>query len=100
MPTGTLRTDVLAIASGLVGTFAVTSALGVVFGIEAEVDERVVALAGFHEDVAALAAVAAGGSAARDKLLAAEGHAAIAAVAGLDSNFRFIDEHRKSSVSG
>ena len=43
------------------------------------------------------AAIAAGGPTARHKLLAAEGHAAVAAVAGLDSNFGFIDEHGESS---
>jgi len=49
-------------------------------GIEAEVNKGVVALAGFHDDVASLAAVAARRSAARDKLFPAKGHAAIAAV--------------------
>ncbi len=84
---------VAALASGLVGAFAVTSALGLVLGIEAEMHERVVALAGFHDDVAALAAIAAGGPAARDKLLPAECHAAVAAVAGLYLDFCFVDEH-------
>ena len=60
-----------------------TPALGFVFGIEAEVHQRVVALAGFHDDIAAAAAVAAGRAAARHELLAPEGHAAVAAVAGL-----------------
>jgi hypothetical protein len=48
-----------------------------------------------HEDVAAAAAVAAGGTAAGDELFAAEGHAAVAAVAGFDANFGFIDEHSR-----
>ena len=90
---GNFQDDVLALAAGLVGAFAVTSALGLVFGIEAEVNQRVVALAGFHDDVAAMTAVAAGRSSARHELLAAKGHAAIAAVAGFDSNFCFINEH-------
>src|SRR5579864_829818 len=84
---------VAAIASGFVRALAVTSALGFVFGIETEMDQGVVALAGFHDDVAALAAVAPGGPAARDEFLASEGHAAVAAVAGGDSDFGFIDEH-------
>ena len=75
------------------------SALRLVFGIEAEVHQRVVALAGLHDDVAALAAVAARGAAARDELLPAEGHAAVAAVAGFDPDFGFVDEHQKSVVS-
>ena len=69
------------------------SALAFVFRIEAEVDQRVVAFAGFHDDVAAAAAVAAGGAAARNKLLPAEGHAAVATVAGLDANYRFVNKH-------
>ena len=87
--------DVFAVAAGFVGAFAVASALGFVFGIEAEMDERVVALAGFHDDVAALAAVAAGGAAAGNEFLAAEGQAAVAAVAGFHSDFGFVDEHRR-----
>ena len=83
MPTGTFRIDVFAVASGAVGAFAVASALGFVFGIETKVDERVVALAGFHDDVAAFAAVAAGRSAARNEFLPAKGQATVAAVAGL-----------------
>src|SRR5579859_5368932 len=84
---------IAAIASGLVRALPVTAALGLVFGIETEMDQGVVALAGFHDDVAALTAVAAGGSAARDKLLAPKGHAAVAAVAGFYADFGFIDEH-------
>ncbi len=91
--------DVHALAAGAVRAFAVTSALRLVFRIEAEVHQRVVAFAGLHDDVAALAAIAARRSAARDKLLPAESHAAIAAVPGLDPNFCLVDEHsRQSSV--
>jgi hypothetical protein len=57
------------------------------------VDQRVVALRADHDDVAAAAAVAARGAAAGNELLPPEGHAAVAAVAGLDANFCFIDEH-------
>jgi hypothetical protein len=63
------------------------------------VDERVVALAGFHDDVAAAAAIAAGRTAARDELLAAEGHAAIAAVTGFHTNFGFVDEQKKTPLA-
>ena len=71
-----------------------------VLGVEAEVDEGVVAERGGHEDVAAVAAVAAGGAAAGDEFFAAEGHAAVAAVAGFDADLRFINEHAVSSVLG
>lgn len=73
------------------------SALGFVFGVEAEVDERVVAERGLHEDVSAVAAISAGGASAGDEFLAAKGHAAVSAVAGFDPNFRFVDEHGLSS---
>ena len=43
------------------------AAFGFVLGVEAEVDERVVRERGAHEDVAAVAAVAAGGAAAGDE---------------------------------
>ena len=89
--------NVHALAAGAVGAFAVASALRFVFGIEAEVHQRVVAFAGLHDDVAALAAVAARGAAARNELLPAEGHAAVAAVAGFDPNFCLVDKHGQQS---
>src|SRR5215470_1104713 len=83
----------LAIAAGAVGALAMTPTLGFVFGIEAEMNQRIVALAGFHDDVAAAAAVAAGRSAARNELLATEGHAAVPAIAGFDANYGLVNEH-------
>ena len=88
-----LQHNVFAIAAGFVRAFAVPSALGFVFRIEAEMHERVVALARFHPDVAALAAIAARRPAARHEFLPPERHAAVAAIPGLDSNFGFIDKH-------
>jgi hypothetical protein len=69
-----------------------------VLGVEAEVDEGVVAEGGGHEDVAAVASVAAGGTAFGNELFAPEGHAAVAPVAGLDPDSRFINKHAISSV--
>ena len=92
-PDRDLQDNVRALAPGPVGTFAVASALRLVLGIEAEVDKGVVALAGFHDDVAAAAAVAARGPAARYELLAAEGEASVAAVASLYADIGFVDEH-------
>src|ERR1700722_3180023 len=88
------QNNTVTIASSFVRTFAVTSALRRVLGIETEMDQRVVALAGFHDNVPALAAVSAGRTAARNKFLPPEGHAAISAVAGLNPNFRLIDKHK------
>ena len=58
----------------------------------AEVDQGVEVLVGLQPDVAAVAAVAAVGAAERDELLAAEADAAIAAIAGSDRDFSFVDE--------
>ena len=70
-----------------------TSALAFVFRVEAEMDERVMALTGFHNDVAATATVATGGAAARNKLLAAKGHASVATVTAFDPDDRFVNKH-------
>jgi hypothetical protein len=69
-----------------------------VLGVEAEVNEGVVAEGGGHEDVAAVASVASGRAALGDKFFAAEGHAAVATVAGLDPDSCFINKHAISSV--
>jgi hypothetical protein len=47
-----------------------------------------------------MAAIAARGPAAGHKLLAPEGHASVAAVAGLDANFCFINEHENTREKG
>src|SRR6185312_6156515 len=90
---GNFKEDVGTLFTGAIGAFAVASTLRRVFRIEAEVYQRVVTLAGFHDDVAAAAAVTARRASARDVLLAPEGEASVAAVAGLYANFGFIDEH-------
>src|SRR5579862_9800421 len=81
--------DGSAIVTGLVAAFAVPAALGFVFGIEAEMQERVVVRAGDHNHVAATAAVAAAG----DELLAAKRETTVAAVAGFDANDDFVYKH-------
>src|SRR5260370_19008071 len=76
-----LQHDVSTLGAGLVGAFAVTAASGLVFGIKAEVHQRVVALAGFHPHVAAAAAVAPPWTPARNEPLTPAGHASLSAVA-------------------
>ncbi len=71
------------------------AALSLVLRVVAEVDEGVVTLRRLHDDVAAAAAIATGRAASGHKLLASEGHAAVTAVAGLHSDFSFVDEHGK-----
>ena len=70
-----------------------STALSLVLRIKAEVHQRVVALARFHNHVATLAPIATGGPTARNVLLPAEGDAPVAAVARLDPNFRLVNEH-------
>src|SRR6266568_5840407 len=92
---GDFEQNVFALAPGFIRAFAVPSTLSFVFGIEAEMNQRVVSLARFHDDVATLAAVATRGSPARNKLLPSKGKAAVAAVSSLHANCGFIDEHRR-----
>ena len=60
---------------------------------EAEVDERVQVAARDHVHGAAVAAVAAVGTAARDELLAPEARGASPAVAGGNLDLDFVNEH-------
>src|SRR4030095_15129476 len=92
--------DIDSFSPGAVRTFAVVATLGFVFGIESKVDQRVVLLAGFHDYVAAPAAVAAGADPARNALLPAERHAAVATVARPHANFCLVNEHLRLPVTG
>src|SRR5579859_7630701 len=56
-------------------------------------DQRVVTLAGLHDDVAAASAIAARWTSAGHKFFPAKGHATVAAVAGLHPNDCFINKH-------
>ena len=69
------------------------SALPRVFRIEPKMDERVMAFARFHDDIAAPAPIPARRSAPRHKLLPAECHTSISAATSFDANCRFINEH-------
>src|SRR6185369_8085615 len=80
-----------------VGAMAVLAhAIGALLRLEvllvAIVDQRVQAVDHFDDDVAAAAAIAAGGAAELDELLAAERHAAVAAVAGADIDLCLVKE--------
>ena len=62
------------------------------FGVETELEQRVLVLGGHQVNVAAAAAIAARRAAARDVLLPPEGQAAVAAVAGFHQDARFVNE--------
>src|SRR5258708_2781640 len=81
-----------AVTPGAVGSLAVASAFAFVLRVETKVDQRIVALARFQNDVATTAAVAAGRAAARDKFLSAKGHASVTAVAAFDPDDRFVNK--------
>ena len=84
--------------AGHIGAEAVAATLGLVLGVEAEVDEGVVGKRGLHEDIAAVAAVSAGGTAAGDELFSAECHATVAAIACFDPDSCFIDKQFVNSL--
>src|ERR1700722_13296554 len=80
-----------------VGAMAVLAhAIGALLRLEmllvAIVDQRVEAVDHFDHDIAAAAAIAAGGAAELDILLAAERHAAVTAVAGADIDLCLVKE--------
>ena len=100
VPTGTGISRSSPSRPGLERAFALPAALGGELRREAEVNERVAVRIGDEIDRAALAAVAAVGAAARDELLAPEAEGAAAAVAGVDVDVDFVDEHgdRRSGI--
>jgi hypothetical protein len=56
-------------------------------------DERIVALARLHDDVAAATTIAAGGSPSGHEFFPAKGHASVASIAGFYFDLCFIDKH-------
>src|SRR5207247_2526828 len=71
---------------------AAPAVIGAVDAGEAVVDQRVDVAVGARPDAAAAPAVAAVGAAARHVFLAAKRRRAIAALAGVDLDLRFVDE--------
>src|SRR5260370_33711466 len=88
---GYLQDEVRAGVASAVGACAVTSALGLKFAVVAVAEQGVVVRIGFQINAAPVAAIAARGPAARNKLLAAKSHPAVTAVARLYEYFVFIN---------
>ena len=84
--------DIFAVASMAIAAFAVAAAFGSEDVIVAEFQEGVLVAIGDEVDVAAVAAITAAGSALWHELLAAEGNAAMTAVACFDCDLGFVDE--------
>src|SRR5438270_8280286 len=59
-PDRDFQDDAFTVTTSAVGAFAVASTLAFVFRVKAEMHQRVMALAGFHHNVAAAAAISAG----------------------------------------
>jgi hypothetical protein len=76
--------QVLSVAAVAVAAFAVGSAPGAKFWVEAKLKKGVELVRGFEEDRAAAPAVSAGGTSARDEFFTAEGCNAVATVSALD----------------
>ena len=87
-----LDRHVLTVCAGAVAAHAVDAAFGLEMLLITVVDERVEVLDALDPDVAALAAVAAVGAAELDEFFAPEADAPVTAVAGLDVDFRQIEE--------
>src|SRR6266849_328668 len=94
---GNLQDHVTTGMTGAVGAFAMAATIGLEFAIVTVAEQRVVVNVGFEIDAAAMAAVAARGTAAGHVFFPPEGHATIAAVAGLHEYFGFINEHRNKA---
>jgi hypothetical protein len=85
--------DGFAISSRSIAPFTVPASLRFVFGIESEMQQRVVVEAGNENHIAAVAAITAAWPAARHVFFATKRKATIAAVAGLYGNKNFVDKH-------
>ena len=96
---GRLENHVRAGMACAIRAFAVASAFGAKFAVEAVAQERIVVRIGFEIHARAVAAVAARRAAAGHPFLPPEGHAAVAAVARLHQNFGFVNEHKEPSPS-
>ena len=73
------------------------AAIGLEFAVEPVTQECVVVGICFEINAAAVAAITAGGPAARNEFLAAKRNAAVPAVAGLYIDFGFINKHVNSN---
>src|SRR5690606_17453112 len=95
---GNADANILAVAAGHLPAHAVLSALRAEATLMAEVDEGGEAFVSHQPDAAAVATIAAIGSAEGNEFLAAETDATVAAVAGRDVDFRFVYKfHGKGS---
>jgi hypothetical protein len=84
---------VFTVVASTVAALPMPATLGLILGIISKREKRVHLIGGKEIDIAASPAVAPGRAAARHKFLAAEGHAAVSAVATFYEDSCSIDEH-------
>src|SRR5437588_12944413 len=94
---GNFEDHILTGMARAVGTLSVPSPIGLEFAIVAVAQQGIVVGIGLEIDAPTMAAITAGGTAARHVFFASEGHATVAAVAGLHEYFGFIHEHRNKT---
>src|SRR5271169_4973888 len=94
---GNEQAHVRARVAGAVRAFAMPAAIRFKFAIVAVAEKRVVIGIRFEINAAAVATVASGRAAARNEFFAAKRDAAVAASAGLDQNFCFVNKHENHS---
>src|SRR6202041_1830311 len=92
-----LEHDVLAVGAMAVLAHAIGALLGLEVLLIAIVDQGVQSIDHFDDHVAAASAIAAGGAAELDILLAAEGHAAVSTVAGADIDLGFVEKFHEAT---
>src|SRR5215210_2145299 len=83
---------ILAVAPGTIRALAVSSTLGFVFRVVAQMEKRIERLVGFEPEVAAAPAVSARWPTTRHKFLATKGRHAVAAVSPLYANLGAINK--------
>src|ERR1700674_5526364 len=93
-----LQNHVFAGVARAVGALAVPPAIGFEFAIVTVAEKGVVVDGGFEIDAAAISAITAGRTAARNGFFAAQGHATGAAAAGLHEYFGFLNKHRNRAL--
>jgi hypothetical protein len=76
-----------------IAAFSMAATLGAKCVIESKLEESVFVSVGHEINAPAIAAIAAAGSASRDKLFPAERNATVTTVAGFHCNLGFVDEH-------
>src|ERR1051326_7122206 len=84
--------DGTAVCAGLIAAFTVAAALGFMFGVIAELQERILLASRNQGDISSAAAIAAARSAPRHIFLTAKRQTAVAAVTGLYQDSGFVEE--------